>query len=133
MFPMRTSLFLLGFIVAIGSPVLSAADSGPKVQIIKDVSYQGDDRSERLDLYLPAKVAGKLRPAILIVHGGGWHGGDKAARREINIATSLARAGYVCASVNYVLAKNVPSRDSTHQSDPRRPEAAESARPILST
>ena len=42
---------------------------------------------------------------ILVIHGGGWHGGDKAAGREQNIGTNLARAGYVCASVNYVLAE----------------------------
>src|SRR5687768_7447602 len=38
-----------------------------------------------------------------MIHGGGWVGGDKAAAREFNIGTTLAAAGYVCASVNYKL------------------------------
>lgn len=76
------------------------------VRVIQDVSFLGDERKEKLDLYLPP--GGDERetyPAILVVHGGGWHGGDKAAAREKNIATNLAKAGYVCASINYRLAE----------------------------
>ena len=42
---------------------------------------------------------------MLIIHGGGWVGGDKRAKREQNIGTNLAQAGYVCASINYILAE----------------------------
>ena len=41
----------------------------------------------------------------MIIHGGGWTGGDKGAGREINIGTTLAENGYVCMSINYALAK----------------------------
>ncbi|MGZ0164498.1 MAG: sulfatase-like hydrolase/transferase [Planctomycetales bacterium] len=74
-----------------------------KVKVIKDVSYLGKDRAEKLDLYLPEGDGDAPRPAVLIVHGGGWHGGDKAAAREKNIGNTLAAAGYVCASVNFRL------------------------------
>lgn len=74
------------------------------MRVIRDLSYLGADRSEKLDLYLPGEKGASKRPAVLIVHGGGWHGGDKGARREQNIGTNLAKAGYVCASINYVLA-----------------------------
>jgi iduronate 2-sulfatase len=74
-----------------------------KVRVVKDVSYLGKDRAEELDLYLPQGDGDVPRPAVLIVHGGGWHGGDKAAAREKNIGNTLAAAGYVCASVNYRL------------------------------
>ena len=40
---------------------------------------------------------------MLIIHGGGWVGGDKGVSREFKIGTTLAKAGYVCASVNYTL------------------------------
>jgi acetyl esterase/lipase len=84
--------------------VLSAAD----VRVEKDVAYLGEGRAEKLDLYLPPDHRpgeGDPKPAIVIIHGGGWFGGDKGAKREINIGTNLARAGYVCASINYELAK----------------------------
>jgi acetyl esterase/lipase len=83
-------------------PKLPPAPAG--VRIDQDVTYLAPDRAEKLDLYLPADRAGGTRsPAILIIHGGGWQGGDKAASREFNIGTTLAKAGYVCASVNYSL------------------------------
>ena len=75
------------------------------VTIEQDVSYLAPDRKEKLDLYLPANRDRTTRsPAIVIIHGGGWTGGDKAAGREFNIGSTLAGAGYVCASVNYKLA-----------------------------
>lgn len=83
------------------------------VQVVKGVDYLGEDRAEKMDFYLPAKSDGSRRPAVLIIHGGGWQGGDKAAAREQNIGNTLAAAGYVCASINYRLAQkndHVPSR-----------------------
>lgn len=77
-----------------------------QIAIKKNISYLGEDRKEKLDLYLPdPQLQSGPYPAVVIIHGGGWHGGDKAARREINIGTNLAKAGYVCASINYQLAK----------------------------
>lgn len=74
------------------------------VRVIKDIAYLGQQRlATKMDLYLPAEQGKQPRPAVLIVHGGGWHGGDKAARREQNIGHTLAGAGYVCASINYAL------------------------------
>jgi acetyl esterase/lipase len=40
---------------------------------------------------------------VVLIHGGGWVGGDKASGREFEIGTTLAKAGYVCASINYTL------------------------------
>ena len=74
-----------------------------KVEVVKDVSYLAEGRTEKLDLYLPTDDGSARRPAVVIIHGGGWHGGDKGAGREQNIGNTLAAAGYVCASVNYRL------------------------------
>jgi len=88
---------------------VSAADepaaNSSGVRVIRDVSYLGTDRAEKLDLYLPAGEDGPRRPAVVIIHGGGWTGGDKAAGREQNIGNTLAAAGFVCASINYRLAR----------------------------
>ena len=85
----------------IGMPCLAG-----EVRVEKDVAYLGPERAEKADLYLPEMLEpGKKYPGIVIIHGGGWTGGDKAAAREINIGTTLAAQGYVCMSINYQLAK----------------------------
>lgn len=88
-----------------------AAAAEPNVRIEKDVDYLGHDHKEKGDLYRPVKVApGQRFPAVLIIHGGGWSGGDKGQAREINIGTTLALHGYVGFSINYVLAtKDTPT------------------------
>jgi acetyl esterase/lipase len=81
-----------------------ASAAGP-FSIEKDVAFLGPERREKADLYLPGgSPAGKRHPAVVIIHGGGWVGGDKGAAREINIGTNLALNGYVGMSINYVLA-----------------------------
>ncbi len=93
-----------GLLAAVIACVLSLkAYADDAVQVIHDVAYLEKGREEKMDLYLPAAKAESPRPAILIVHGGGWHGGDKRAKREQNIGNNLAAAGYVCASINYRL------------------------------
>jgi len=82
----------------------------PGVTVEKDVDYLGPDRKEKMDLYLPAGEAPpKGFPAVLMIHGGGWSGGDKGAAREQNIGTTLAKNGYVAASINYQLAAKKPT------------------------
>jgi acetyl esterase/lipase len=83
----------------------AASSLGAEVVVEKDVAYLGPERTEKLDLYRPAEVAaGQKLPGIVIIHGGGFTGGDKGAAREQNIGTNLAQQGYVCASINYLLA-----------------------------
>ncbi len=53
------------------------------------------------DLYLPKK-AGPL-PAVLLIHGGGWSGGDGRWQME-PIARRLVKRGYVVMNVTYRMA-----------------------------
>jgi acetyl esterase/lipase len=70
-----------------------------------DIDYLGGGRKEKADLYLPANPQpGKKFPAVLIIHGGGWSMGNKRAKREVNIGTTLAQNGYVGMSISYQLA-----------------------------
>lgn len=77
------------------------------MQVLRDVDYLPAGRTEKADVYLPARRTPLTKsPAILLIHGGGWTTGDKAEEREINIATNLAGDGYVVMSINYLLSKN---------------------------
>jgi len=58
-----------------------------------------------LDLYLPDGDAGS-RPAVLLVHGGGWRGGD---RSDVALeAGAIAERGGVAISIDYRLAPAHP-------------------------
>ncbi len=82
------------------------SDAQAAVRIEKDVAYLEPGRAEKADLYLPRSFEpGKKYPGVVIIHGGGWTGGDKGAAREVNIGTTLASYGYVCMSINYALAR----------------------------
>ena len=57
----------------------------------------------RLDVFLPR--AGRSHPLVVVVHGGGWRGGDRTrfAPGEALVAPSaqiLARRGFVVVSVD---------------------------------
>jgi len=64
------------------------------IVIEKDIAY-GTDEKQKLDLYKPKTITGKL-PAVICLHGGG---GDKASYAAA--AVRLARRGYVAISANY--------------------------------
>ena len=56
----------------------------------------------KLTLYTPPNAkTGKKQPLLVMIHGGGFLGGDKVAWRDE--AYTYAKAGYVCASINYRL------------------------------
>lgn len=68
-----------------------------------DVQYVEGNGPQMLDLYLPSQTERKLRPAILLIHGGGWAIGDKADARERQFAELMMDEGYVAASINYTM------------------------------
>src|ERR1700730_2873973 len=71
--------------------VPAAGDSLPRVSISRNVTYATAARvSLKLDLYRVR--ASQPRPAVVIVHSGGWSDGDKAAFADV--ATRLARSGF---------------------------------------
>src|SRR4051794_31257746 len=75
----------------------SAAQGG--VTVKNDVTYRTVDGEQLgLDVYQPAKQ-GKSRPAVVVVHGGGWTQGDKALFAQQG--NQLAERGFVAFSINY--------------------------------
>lgn len=56
-----------------------------------------------MDVYTPSAHAPRLRPAVLIIHGGGWASGRKDGPRERAFAEFIAGQGMVAASISYTL------------------------------
>ena len=55
-----------------------------------------------LDFYRPVRADGQAAPCVVVVHGGGWDGGDRSQLPELN--HWLARRGYAVAAISYRLA-----------------------------
>jgi alpha-L-fucosidase 2 len=70
-----------------------------------------DGQTLTMDYYAPKAALPKGErgfPIIIIIHGGGYHGGDAKAGSEAYVADFLAPAGYAVFSVNYRLAPKYP-------------------------
>jgi acetyl esterase/lipase len=85
-------------LVALVPPGAAASQA---VEVRRDVEY-GTANGKRLflDAYVPAAGEDR-RPAVVMIHGGGWRAGDKASWAEE--ARRLAGRGWVAFSVNYRL------------------------------
>lgn len=68
----------------------------PLVQVHRDLIFAAvDDRSLKLDLYLPTMH--DEAPLVVWIHGGGWRGGSKNNPSILAITTK----GYALASISY--------------------------------
>ncbi|HVZ82635.1 MAG TPA: alpha/beta hydrolase [Terracidiphilus sp.] len=65
-----------------------------------------DGQTLTMDYYAPK--GGGRHPIAIIIHGGGYHGGDSRSGSEAYVADFLAPAGYAVFSVNYRLAPKYP-------------------------
>ncbi|HET6558903.1 MAG TPA: alpha/beta hydrolase [Prolixibacteraceae bacterium] len=57
----------------------------------------------KLDIYYPKSDLFKNRPLVMLIHGGAFYIGSKESACERELATSLAKRGYVVASIDYRL------------------------------
>ncbi|NJD10174.1 MAG: alpha/beta hydrolase [Gemmatimonadetes bacterium] len=90
-----------------GSPAIPGATQ--QIQVFSDVPYRsGESKAFRLDLALPPRTSSGLRPAIVIVHGGGWAAGSKTDAVYQGLLLDYARQGYVTTSVEYRLTREAP-------------------------
>lgn len=68
----------------------------------KNIIYcTAGDRSLKLDAFYPEQEYKKGKPAIIIVHGGGWRTGNRT--QHYPLAQQLAHLGYVCFTPEYRL------------------------------
>jgi len=70
-----------------------------KVSKLKSTEKQKLD----MDLYYPKDTTNRLRPLLLLIHGGAFYNGDKKAVGYPEMGQHFAERGYVVASINYRL------------------------------
>jgi len=92
--------------LALTSAAGAATAAGAEVRVTRNVAY-GPLAAERFDVYAPPHARGA--PVILMVHGGGWRRGDKAASGVVDnkVARWVSR-GFVLISTNYPLLPGTP-------------------------
>jgi len=91
-------VFFLAAQLVFAAPQQESQAGTGSVTVNENVSY---GPALRLDVYQPAEPGTKLRPAIVLIHGGGWTSLDKSTMRTMG--RFLARFGFVAFSVDYRL------------------------------
>jgi acetyl esterase len=99
----RAALVYLSLIL--GTTLVFAAEARTPTQ--EGILYgTADGQPLTMDYYAPQGDG--LHPIAIIIHGGGYHGGDSKSGSEAYVADFLAPAGYAVFSVNYRLAPKYP-------------------------
>jgi len=94
---------LLSLVLAL--PLTGAAQTEQRqISVTENIAYRTDvGKSTVLDLAQPLFGPQKDRPAILIIHGGGWSAGSKNDAVYRALMVDYAMKGYVVADMNYRL------------------------------
>jgi acetyl esterase/lipase len=89
------------------------------VAVQADVPYASINGAElRLDIYQPAARGNAIRPAVVLIHGGGWTSLDKSTMR--GMGQFLARSGFVAFAVDYRLLQGSQNRWPAQLDDVQR-------------
>ena len=92
---------------------IASGQAPATVELLRDLEYvRHGERGLQLDLYLPAKRTAAARPAIVLVHGGGWRSGVRANLAPM--AIRMAQRGYAAATVSYRLSPEAPYPAAIH-------------------
>jgi acetyl esterase/lipase len=81
-----------------------------KFQEFSDVVYgKAGDFELKMDIFVP-DTGKEKNPAVLMIHGGGWTGGDKVQQAHFRQwSIDYAKMGVVAFNINYRLAKDAPA------------------------
>lgn len=80
----------------------------PGVKVVNDLAYREGNPAWKLDLAMPESRGTTPRPALVIIHGGGWRSGDKRVGMWKELPVEYAKHGYVAVSLNYRFAAEAP-------------------------
>ena len=88
---------------ALTSPPTSAAQPQSRAGAVhENIAYAAaNGETLLLDIFEPSGNSDHPRPAVMLIHGGGWTSFDKSTMRPL--AQFLARSGFVAVAVDYRL------------------------------
>lgn len=70
---------------------------------LSNIAY-GNDGQQKMDIYLPANRSADSTKVFVLIHGGGWSGGDKADCTDFMNGLKTVYPGYAVININYRLA-----------------------------
>ena len=85
-------------------------------KIILNVPY-GADTMQRMDIYLPANRSADSTNIIVLIHGGGWAGGDKSEFAAAIPILQQTLPHYAIININYRLANQLTNHFPTQEAD----------------
>ena len=101
---LRSTLVALGFsaiaLAQAPAPVIPAMP--PDVLHEANVEYSNVGMRVAMDIVRPRVASSEPRPAVLLIHGGGFRRGNRES--YLSVAIRLAQRGYVAATASYRLA-----------------------------
>ena len=103
-------IILLLFTLTISHSIFSQCSPRYETEIFSSVTTTTVNYSDvytnsqhEMDIYTPDGDTEINRPVILYMHGGSFYGGTKTMTDCVDFCTSMAKRGYVTASLNYRL------------------------------
>ena len=103
---MRVKTLLLALLLA---SAMMAQTEKRQIKVTENIAYRTDvGPSTVLDLAEPLFGTATHRPAILIIHGGGWSAGSKNDYVYRSLMIDYAMKGYVVCNMNYRLVQEAP-------------------------
>ena len=70
-----------------------------EIKMISNLSYSGIDEACRIHLFLPVEKGAKPLPLIIMIHGGGWQGGNQD--QYLGHSYHFAEEGFAVATIEY--------------------------------
>ncbi len=97
--------FLISFISCSKSTVNEPKENYPTNEefTLNNLNY-GSNNQQVLDLYLPLNRSSTSTKVIVLIHGGGWTGGEKKDMDDTFSFLKKNNPGYAIANINYRLA-----------------------------
>ena len=86
-----------------GGTTIPPAPTPVAARTIMDTGY-GADPKQKMDIYLPASRSATNTKVLILIHGGGWTGGDKSDFAALIDTFKLRLPGYAIFNINYRLA-----------------------------